>query len=136
MELTLKRTESTGAHTGGQMFIDGKYFCETLEDPERDIEEEGKVYGKTAIPLGRYEVEVTYSPKFKRMMPLIKDVPYFDGIRIHAGNTVADTDGCPLVGTERKQGYLSNSRVKENELTAKLLAAQNRKEKIFITVTH
>lgn len=132
----MKRTESTGAHTGGQMFIDGKYFCETLEDPERDIEEEGKVYGKTAIPLGRYEVEVTYSPKFKRMMPLIKDVPYFDGIRIHAGNTVADTDGCPLVGTERKQGYLSNSRVKENELTAKLLAAQNRKEKIFITVTH
>lgn len=118
------------------MFIDGKYFCETLEDPERDIEEEGKVYGKTAIPLGRYEVEVTYSPKFKRMIPLIKDVPYFEGIRIHAGNTVADTDGCPLVGTDRKQGYLSNSRVKENELTAKLLAAQNRKEKIFITVTH
>lgn len=136
MELILRRMESTGIHTGGKLYINGSYFCETLEDPERDIEEEGKVYGKTAIPLGRYGIEVTYSPKFKRMMPLIKDVPNFDGIRIHAGNTVADTDGCPMVGTWRRDGYLYQSRVKEDELTAKLLAAQNRKEEIFITVTH
>lgn len=128
--------ESTDVHTGGKLYIDGNYFCETLEDPERDIEEEGKVYGKTAIPMGRYGVEVTYSPKFKRMLPLIKDVPHFEGIRIHAGNTVADTEGCPLVGTERVDGYLYKSRVKEDELTARLLAAQNRKEEIIITVTH
>lgn len=93
----------------GQLFVldnTGKHWldlCYTLEDQVRDINKNGKfdngekkVYGKTAIPFGKYQGQVTWSPKFKRMMPLIKDVPEFKGIRIHGGNNIDDTEGCIL----------------------------------------
>lgn len=80
-------------------------LCFTLEDKTRDINksgdfdnEEKKVYGQTSIPFGKYDGELTYSPKFKTELPLIKNVPKFEGIRIHAGNTIKDTEGCILVG--------------------------------------
>lgn len=79
----------------GDLFTGGAYFCYTLED---EIRGEGvKEYGVTAIPAGIYGWEVTYSPKFKRDMILIKSVPMFSGIRIHGGNTSKDSHGCPLV---------------------------------------
>ena len=83
-----------GAHcTLGKMYIDGVDMCYTLEDVVR----EEKVYGETAIPAGRYRVDVTYSNRFQCDMPLVLDVPNFEGIRIHPGNTDKDTHGCILV---------------------------------------
>jgi Family of unknown function (DUF5675) len=84
----------TESFTPGALWVDGVRFCCTLEDAIRDA----KVHGETAIPTGEYAVDITWSPKFKRRMPLLLNVKNFTGIRIHFGNTVADTQGCPLVG--------------------------------------
>lgn len=101
VELTLTRKPSDALATLGHLDVDGKPFCYTLEDPVRDLGSygEGKIYGKTAIPPGRYGIGITYSPKFKKRMVLVKDVPYFTGIRIHSGNDAEDTLGCILVGS-------------------------------------
>jgi hypothetical protein len=79
----------------GDLFIDGVFFCHTLEDEKRA--EGVKVYGETAIDAGIYEVKITYSPAFKRKMPLLINVPRFTGVRLHGGNDSGDTLGCPLV---------------------------------------
>lgn len=94
LELTLKRYKSSDKSTEGELFIDGKFFCYTLEDIHREI----KIMHETCIPAGRYQVKITYSNRFKRMMPQIMDVPKFEGIRIHNGLTAKHTSGCPLVG--------------------------------------
>lgn len=79
----------------GDLHVDNEFFCYTLED---EIRADGvKEYGVTAIKAGLYEIEVTYSPKFKRDMILVKNVPNFSGIRLHGGNTSKDSLGCPLV---------------------------------------
>ncbi len=83
--------------TIGKMYIDGTEMCYTLEDIVRPDGE--KVYGETAIPAGRFRVDVTFSNRFQRELPLVLGVPNFTGIRIHPGNTAADTHGCILVGT-------------------------------------
>jgi hypothetical protein len=82
--------------TLGKMYVDGVDTCYTLEDVVRPDGE--KVYGQTAIPAGRYRVDVTYSPHFQRDLPILLDVPNFQGVRIHKGNRPADTEGCILVG--------------------------------------
>jgi len=96
--------------TLGQMLIDGKPFCFTLEDKVRPPEEK-KVYGKTAIPAGTYKVVMDYSAKYQRLMPHILDVPGFEGIRIHSGNIAQDTEGCILVGLKREGKQLTESRL-------------------------
>lgn len=98
MELVLKRDRENKREnsTIGKLYTDdGTYLCDTLEDVEREGE---KIYGKTAIPVGRYELRWSYSPKFKRYLPELLDVPNYTGVRIHSGNTHKDTEGCPLVG--------------------------------------
>lgn len=92
--------------TIGTLSIDGVFFCHTLEDPVRD----SKVYGQTAIPAGTYKVAITMSPRFKRELPLLLDVPNYTGVRIHPGNTAADTEGCILVGNFLKDDFITNSR--------------------------
>ena len=109
MNITIKRIALAATYTIGNLYIDGQYFCDTLEDKVRPFGEP-KVYGKTAIPYGTYEVKWTYSPRFKRYMPLIDSVPGFSGIRIHAGNTEADTEGCILVGYNKQVGKVLNSK--------------------------
>ena len=104
MNIVLKRIALRDTYTIGKLYIDGKYICDTVEDKVRDINKNGKfdegekkVYGQTAIPYGTYEVKWTYSPRFKKYMPEILNVPSFSGIRIHSGNTAADSLGCIIV---------------------------------------
>jgi len=115
----------------GEMFIDGQGFCQTLEDIERPT----KIYGETAIPVGTYRVVLTYSAKFRRVMPLLLGVPGFVGILIHNGNTNKDTKGCILVGIKATENSLKNSRSTFIELM-KRLTSVNKTEKIYITIKH
>ncbi len=104
----------------GDLFINDVFFCHTLEDEKRA--EGVKVYGKTAIPSGTYNVKVTYSPTFKRNMPLLLDVPMFKGIRIHGGNDSSDTLGCVLVAF--KTDFKRIWSTAEKTLTQKLQQAE------------
>jgi hypothetical protein len=139
MELLLKRIYSGSTYTVGHLYIDGNYYCDVLEDVDRglssDMSEKEikkiKIYGRTAIPKGTYKVEVTYSPKFKRYLPILLNVKGFTGIRIHSGNSHEDTLGCLLVGYNKVKGQVINSRVTSDKLTALL---RNCKEEISITI--
>ena len=112
------------------MSIDGKYVCDTLEDKVR--EPGVKVAGKTAIPAGRYRVIVNVSPKFGRELPRLLDVPGFEGILIHRGNTPEDTAGCILVGENRAEGKVLNSTPYELRLVELIKDAIGRKEEVWI----
>ena len=117
MKLKLERLYLKPDYTIGKLYIDGKYFCDTLEDQVRDLAKERKIPGRTAIPAGVYEV----------------DVPGFDGILIHRGNTAEDTSGCILVGENRERGKVINSTRYEVQLTGILERAQE-KGKITIEI--
>lgn len=98
MKIVVKRLENSGDACTGDMYINGSYFCHTLEDMVRAPGV--KVQDRTAIPAGTYRVIVNMSPKFKKPMPRLLDVPMFTGILIHSGNDAVDTRGCILVGSE------------------------------------
>ncbi|WP_234734489.1 DUF5675 family protein [Tellurirhabdus bombi] len=140
MNLKLPREVEPSA-TLGRLWVDGVFECHTLEDVSRGLRQtmplseikELKVYGKTAIPLGTYQVALTYSNRFKRILPLLIDVPGFSGVRIHPGNTVEDTEGCILVGTGRSGNSITESRKAFAALMKKLTAVSG-KEKIYITI--
>lgn len=141
MELLLERKETNRDFTLGNLFIDGKFYCNILEDPIRDINKNGtfdcgefKIKGHTAIPYGTYEVEVTYSPKFKRNLPILKNVKHFEGIRIHRGNSVDDTEGCLIPGQEYGEGRVINSTRCELELTSMIEKCNLKKEKVTIKI--
>ena len=129
MHLLLKRIALKPEYTIGKLYIDGQYFCDTLEDTVR----EKKIAGKTAIPEGTYQVIVNRSPKFKRDLPLLLDVPNFEGIRIHRGNTAKDTSGCILVGENKVKGKVINSTKYETLLTAILKREMQSGSSIKIT---
>ncbi len=136
MEITIKRTKYFDDCTIGEMSIDGVFFSYTLEDTDRKIEELGcsvKVYGKTAIPKGKYLIAMTYSPRFKQYMPLLMNVPCFTGIRIHAGNVNMDTEGCILCGFKNRDKMILESRKATSELY-KILTKVEKKEKITVTI--
>ena len=134
MKITLHRTCKTSTYTEGILTIDGVFFCHTLEDTTRNLTLEKKIKDHTAIPEGTYSVEVSYSPRFKRLLPLLIDVPYFSGIRIHRGNTAEDTSGCILVGVKSGEGIIKDSSKKEILLTQKLIEEQGKGRKINITI--
>lgn len=142
MEIKVKRiTPIDYPYTIGKMYIDGDYFCDTLEDRVRDINKNGKfdngevkVAGETAIPYGRYQVVVTMSPRFKRELPRLLNVPNFEGILIHRGNTAPDTAGCILVGENKVKGKVINSTPYEQKLVSILKEIQNKGEEIWITI--
>lgn len=141
MELLLKRVALKDTYTIGKLYIDGKYFCDTLEDKVRDLNKDGKfdngehkVYGKTAIPYGTYTVVINYSQHFKRNLPLLLNVPYYEGVRIHRGNTPEDTLGCILLGENKQIGKVINSTKYEISLVQELSNAQDSKDKITITI--
>ena len=136
MELKLNRIFLGSSATIGELLVNDKHLCDTLEDRVRPEGE--KVYGKTAIPEGTYEVKLTHSPRFKKILPEILNVPNFSGIRIHTGNSSKDTEGCILVGTwdGEKEDWVGNSRIAFDELMALLEEATDKKEPITITIKH
>ena len=134
MELTVQRLYKKATYTIGKMLVDGYKFCDTLEDRVRDLKKERKVYGETAIPEGRYRVIMTFSPKFKRQMPLLCAVPYFDAIRIHPLTTAKQTEGCIGVGENKIKGGLINSRMWSDKLNELIDAAIEGEEKVYITI--
>lgn len=129
MKLKLKRIELNPNFTVGKLYIDDVYQCYTLEDVVRTGP---KVNGKTAIPLGTYNLIINHSNRFKRQLPLLLDVPGFTGIRIHTGNTSAHTEGCILVGTTwNGKNFIGNSKLAFDALFKKLQGAT---DKISITI--
>jgi len=145
MELEVVRKWFKENYTIGKFTIDKVLFCSTLEDVVRDLHDinhdgdftdqgEGKIYGETAIPYGRYEVIVSYSPKLKRRLPLLIDVPGFQGIRIHAGKDAKWTEGCILLGTNTKPGRLEDGPYFETSLVQKIDEAIAKNESVYITL--
>ena len=130
MKIKILRSALYKDYTIGQLFINERYICNTLEDSVREM----KVAGETAIPYGKDEVEVSYSPKFKRQLPLLLNVPNFEGVRIHRGNTDKDTAGCILVGDWDGNRSLVNSIPAEAAIVVKLMEAQQRGEKIILII--
>ena len=129
MLMILQRQPSVDGATIGELSIEGQHECWTLEDVVRltrapDGSVIGtKIPGKTAIPAGRYRVVIDWSKRFQRMMPHILDVEQFDGIRMHAGNTAEDTDGCPLLGQTKTNNTVGRSVAAFDAFMPKLAAA-------------
>lgn len=130
MKLTLKRNHGTIGYTHGQLYIDDKYFCETIEDEERAV----KIAGITAISKGNYRLIINMSNRFKRLLPLLLNVANFEGVRIHSGNTAKDTEGCVLVGEYLAESYVKNSRATFAKLFAVLNTAYKKGEVITINI--
>ena len=141
MELTLTRKTKTETSTIGNLNINGHFECFILEDVDRGLQQgmsnselsNLKVHGNTCIPTGRYEIAISFSNKFQKLLPILMDVPVFAGIRIHSGNTALDTEGCLLTGQTKTKNFVGNSRLAFAALFAKLKTA-SRLEKIFILV--
>ena len=126
--LRLER-ECLEERTLGKLYINKEFFCSTIEDKYRDLSKEKKVYGETCIPFGTYKVIINMSPKYGRLMPRLLDVPHFDGILIHSGNTEQDSAGCILLGQRSGQKVI-NSRDTFNRLFARLEKYSNIKIEI------
>lgn len=143
MELLLKRIAKKPTYTIGKLYIDGEYFSDTLEDRDRGLTQDMdledilriKVYGETAIPTGTYRIDMnTISPKFKDRswakpykgkIPRLLNVPGFDGVLLHPGNSANDSLGCVLVGNNTQVGKVLNSQAVFKRLMQKLLGEQD-----------
>lgn len=136
MELKLNRIFLGSSATIGELLVNDKYLCDTLEDRVRPEGE--KVYGKTAIPEGMYEVKLTHSPRFKKILPEILNVPNFSGIRIHSLNKAEESEGCIGVGewNGKDTNWISNSRKTFDKLFKLLETANKNEEKITITINN
>lgn len=152
LEMKIKRNVFGETYTIGQWMVDGMPLCQSLEDKDRGLEQSmslseikaKKLYGKTCIPYGRYEVRLSQSPKlssktysreFGGLVPELINVPGYIGIRIHPGNSSADTDGCLLPGENRTPGRLINSTLAYTDLMRYyLMPAHKRGQKMYITI--
>ena len=147
MELVLTRIAKRKTYTIGRLAIikevseeyktykEEEYFCDTLEPTWRDYAHGGrKIKGCSAIPEGRYAVVISFSPKMQKWLPILLGVPMFSGIRIHAGNTSNDTEGCILVGQNLKKGMVLNSNIWLKRLKDKIVEAKDKGEAVWITI--
>ena len=116
MVITIKRLYKTDTSIIGELLVNGIFECFTLEDIERPV----KIKGETAIPKGTYRVIINESNRFKRQLPLLLNVPSFEGVRIHSGNSNHDTEGCILVGQTRNKNYIGQSRKAFDKLFKKM----------------
>ena len=143
MELKLIRKYRKTDYTIGILYVNNKYFCEILEDIDRGLKDSMsleeikkiKIKDQTCIPYGKYQILMTYSPKYKKIMPLVNNVKGFEGIRIHSGNTNKDTSGCLLPGFNKIKGQVINSRETFNKLYSLIQTAINNKENVTIEIT-
>jgi hypothetical protein len=144
MDLKLQRRFLKDDYTIGALFINGEYFCDTLEDTDRGLTQatsleeikEKKIMHKTAIPTGIYKVIVKMSPAKKRILPFLLDVPGFNGILIHRGNSQNDSSGCILLGKNKVKGKVINSIECEKQLIAILTEIQEKEEEIRIEINY
>jgi hypothetical protein len=138
MRLKVERTSCRPICTIGTLYVDGKQECYTLEDRVREVKDkpvaEWKVAGETAIPQGIYNVIVTESQRFKRELPLLENVPGFVGVRIHPGNTAADTEGCILVGVGKTADSVTESRRAFDRLFVKIKESLGCGEKVTLEI--
>lgn len=153
MKLILNRIAKRDTYTIGKLYIDDVYFCDTIEDKDRGLTSgmalseiaSKKIKHRTAIPTGSYEISMNVvSPKYSSKkwyvslcgakMPRLLNVPGFDGILIHPGNTANDTSGCLIVGRNTVVGKVTNSRATFKELYLKLKAANDKGEVIIIQI--
>ena len=151
MELILERIAKRKNYTIGKLYIqrqvddeylaghEKQYFCDTLEPTWRDYKGGAyKVKGRSAIPEGRYAVVISYSPEFEQWLPILLGGPEFNskwqGIRIHAGNTSEDTEGCILVGQNKIVGQVVDSRIWLHRLKQKIVEAKDKGEAVWLTV--
>lgn len=143
MKLLLRRRYLGPDYTIGSLSIDGIYLCDTIEDKVRDLNQdgdlddagEGKIFGETAIPFGAYDVELSMSPKFKRLLPMVLNVKHFTGIRIHRGNTAQDSHGCILPGENKVKGKVLYSTKYEKEIVKLMRDATKQGEPISIEIS-
>lgn len=152
MEVKVKRIARRDNYTIGKMYVNGEYVCDTLEDTDRGLTSKMsvaqisgmKVHGETAIPTGRYLVDMkTVSPRFggrpqyqfcKGRLPRLCNVPAYQGVLVHCGNTANDTEGCILVGENKAVGQVLNSTATFRKIYTMLKAADERGEQIWITI--
>lgn len=144
MQIEVIRKHLKAEYTIGQMFIDGKFFCNTLEDTDRKLDQTMplevikavKVYGQTAIPTGTYKVTLYYWAKYKQWYPLLHNVPAYTGILMHGGQTHKDTLGCILLGENKIKGGLVNCSHYVRLLVKLIQEAADRGEDTFITIRY
>ena len=155
MELTLKRIALKSEYTIGKLYVDGEYVCDTIEDTVRDLDKDGKfangevkIPGKTAIPYGRYEITMkvkspkysnfskySWAKKYDGYLPRLLNVPQFDGVLMHVGNSALDSEGCIIVGENKVVGKVINSVNTFRRLMDEyLVPAKKRNENIVITI--
>ena len=143
MELKLIRKYRCSNYCIDKLYINNEYFSDALEDPDRSLTDSMsleeikkiKIKGNTCIPYGTYNITITYSPRFKKNLPLLNNVKGFDGIRIHSGNKPQDTEGCLLPGFNKVKGQVIDSRVTTDKLIAQIQQVINKGEKVTITIT-
>ena len=155
MELILKRIALRSEYTIGKLYVDGEYVCDAIEDTVRDLDKDGKfangevkIPGKTAIPYGRYEITMkvkspkysnfskySWAKKYDGYLPRLLNVPHFDGVLIHVGNSALDSEACVLVGENKVVGKVINSvNTFRRLMDDYLVPAKKRNEKIVITI--
>lgn len=141
MEITVLRKTLTENSTIGEIYVNGVFECYCIEDKDRGMHSDWdltkiqstKIHGKTAIPYGRYKLVVSFSNRFKKYLPELVSVPGFAGIRLHSGNTSADSEGCILPGTTKSKDFVGASKLAFDKLFTKIKAAE-KKEKIYLTI--
>ena len=155
MELILKRIALRSEYTIGKLYVDGEYVCDTIEDTVRDLDKDGKfangevkIPGKTAIPYGRYEITMkvkspkysnfskySWAKKYDGYLPRLLNVPHFDGVLMHVGNSALDSEGCIIVGENKVVGKVINSvNTFRRLMDDYLVPAKKRNERIFISI--
>jgi len=138
MKIEINRTTKTPAATIGEMSINGKFQCYTLEDTYREVVGQPihtwKINSKTAIPAGTYNIIITMSPRFKKLLPRLENVAGFSGVLIHPGNTSEDTEGCILVGTSKTKDFVGGSQAAFKKLFPLIEKALVNKEKVTLVI--
>ena len=142
MKIELIRKWRRENYSIGILLVNGQRICETCEDKDRGLDasmplaelHKRKVKGQTAIPTGTYQITMTYSPRFKKMLPLLLNVPAFEGVRIHSGNTAKDTEGCILCGRNTEVGKVTSSRIWTDKVIKMIDDACKRKETVTIHI--